>query len=218
MIEEVRKKWAEHPELKQSHHFVYDFLLRDGNPNVLVLGINPGETSEDWQQFPKGQYEESRHLNFREKLPLSASSKKWFTFIENALPANVGVILSELFFWSSNKAADLKTRYGDWQNSELIEFCTEANQYLIKTHKVSLVLFFGLTFSKLVVRLYDLKLKEVIYSTTDQKKLCEVYLDNEERYWVVCSHPAAHGMTREKKKQISSILISLCPTTSKASL
>ena len=104
-----------------------------------------------------------------------------------------------IIFWSSNKAADLKTRYGDWQNSELIEFCTEANQYLIKTHKVSLVLFFGLTFSKLVVRLYDLKLKEVIYSTTDQKKLCEVYLDNEERYWVVCSHPAAHGMTREKK-------------------
>ena len=51
MMIESQKKWAEHPELKQSHHFVYDFLLRDGNPNVLVLGINPGETSKIGNNF-----------------------------------------------------------------------------------------------------------------------------------------------------------------------
>jgi len=213
MIEEIRKQWVKHPELTQSHHFVYDFLLKDGHPNVLVLGINPGETSEDWQKFPKGQHEETRHLNFREKLPLSTNSKRWFTFIQKILPEHVGIILSELFFWSSNNVADLKTRYGDWQNSALIEFCAKANQHLIKTHKVSLVLFFGLTLSKLVVRLYALRLRDVVHCKIDNKKLCEIYLDEQDRYWVICSHPNSRGMTREKKEQISTTVIALCQNT-----
>ena len=51
MINEVRNKWNEFPELKSCHHFLYDDLYRDGKKFVLFMGINPGEPKKDWIEF-----------------------------------------------------------------------------------------------------------------------------------------------------------------------
>ena len=128
--------------------FLFDFPYRDGDGNILVLGINPGETERDWKDFPTGLCEESSEINFREGMELPVNSKRWFNFIESVTPETKGITLSELFFWSSNKLSDLDYRYGNWREGELINFCVSANKRLIQNRQVDLVLFFGISMSE----------------------------------------------------------------------
>ena len=137
---------------------------------------------------------------------MGANSKRWFSFIEKLVPPKTGIILSELFFWSSNKVSDLDKRYGNWKNGPIIEFCAAANVHLLRQHEIKTVIFFGLSMAKLVERLYNLSLIEIARSKMDDKQLAKIYRDPDDRVWIVFSHPNTRGMTKSQREEMRLIL------------
>ena len=91
---------ARHPELCEAHHFVYDYPLFDdfrtaGKPEIVVMGINPGETSTDRTD---GQRREATWNGWRSH---TASARNWAALCEDYTNSRL-LISAELFFWSSH--------------------------------------------------------------------------------------------------------------------
>ena len=212
MINEVRNKWNEFPELKSCHHFLYDDLYRNGKNFVLFMGINPGEPKKDWVQFPEGLCEESRYINFRkDNNSLSKSSKRWFGIIEKMVPDFFGVIQSELFFWSSPDIKTLNNRIPDWKNSKILDFCTKANIWLIKNYNIDLVIVTSVSDIDLFCKKYKLKLIEKFNSKFNSRRLVEKYISDIGTTWLFCLHPTGTlGLTKDAREEIIEIINKQC--------
>ena len=67
-IQKIRDYTMIHTELCTAHHFLFDLPLdkEAGRPEVVMMGINPGETEWDRQSYP-GPTEETRSHDFHEK-------------------------------------------------------------------------------------------------------------------------------------------------------
>jgi hypothetical protein len=206
MIERVRSKWEEFPELQTCHHFVYDYEYRKGNNKVLFMGINPGEVKADWENYPNGRCEESMHFNFRKNYPLPLNSKKWFNLVNDLIPEKHGIIQSELFFWSSNNLTELKKRIPNWLNGPIMNFCVLANQWIIKERKIKIVIVSGVGQIKLISKLYNLKLTNKIFDEQN-RRLVEIYISNQGIKWLFTLHlTSTRGLTNISKNNIKKII------------
>ena len=64
-VKDIRMYTAKHDKLLKAHHFVYDYppfaeTKRLDKPEWVVMGINPGESKEDWSEGEKKQREAKR--------------------------------------------------------------------------------------------------------------------------------------------------------------
>tara|TARA_B110000503_G_scaffold133341_1_gene210672 strand:- start:1697 stop:2347 length:651 start_codon:yes stop_codon:yes gene_type:complete len=205
MIEEVRKKWNEYPELEKCHHFLFDYHVRPlvKNRNILFMGINPGEEKTDRTEFPEGKHEESQYIYFRDHIP--KNGRKWYEIIDKMIPKQFGVVQSELFFWSSPNINYLNKHIPDWKKGSLIDFCTKANKWLIKEYKFPLVIVTSVTYMNLVAKKYNLSFVDKIISKNTNRRLIERYSSENGETWLFCLHPTGtHGLTNELKSEIFS--------------
>src|SRR5208282_5661806 len=112
-IEAIRRYRDANPELRRAHHFLYDLPLdKDaGKPAVIVMGINPGETQYD-RDACHGPTEETWNLDFhKESRGRSRGSVNWRRNAE-FFALGKPVVLTELFFWSSNNQTERRERFG----------------------------------------------------------------------------------------------------------
>lgn len=75
-IQAIRRYTTEHAELRRAHHFLYDLPLnRDiGPPELVVMGINPGETQVDRDSCPGPTEETSIFTSIRQPDEARAAS------------------------------------------------------------------------------------------------------------------------------------------------
>jgi hypothetical protein len=107
LVAEVRRYTEVHPELTQAHHFCFDLPFNSDvhEPDIIVMGINPGHSKGDFN--PKGNsLEESRYINFHIDNSRSAASTSWLKKTEKIVGTNK-VIFAEMFFWSANNLKEL---------------------------------------------------------------------------------------------------------------
>jgi hypothetical protein len=146
-INTIRKYTAAHAELRVAHHFLYDLPLnKDARaPEIVVIGINPGETQVDREAYP-GPTEETWNFDFHEQASLGRSRgsihwRKNAAYFANGRP----VIFTELFFWSSNDQGEFKERFGPLWDSPHLSFCVNLNRCLIDEYQPKSIIFVGLS-------------------------------------------------------------------------
>jgi len=196
-IELISAYTAQHPELKAAHHFLYDLRRpRDGKPDFVVMGVNPGETTHDWTIAPEPTEETSRfdfHVG-HEHVP---SAKKWASSVQYFL-GDADYVLAELFFWSSYDSRAFTERFGPMSKSKHLPFCVEMNKDLIEAYAPKAVVLPGLGNLPLVRDLYGLQAVKQVKD--GNVRVAEHYSDGQ-RPWVFTKHwTAAFGFSQKQRE------------------
>ena len=119
-LEKIRKFSKENPELLKSHHFLFNCPLDKefDKAEALVIGINPGESYDDWNFQDNLPTEESNEFDFHEEMGHERTEMRWSRLCKEYLGTNK-IVLSEFFFWSSrqigedpNKGESFSERFG----------------------------------------------------------------------------------------------------------
>jgi hypothetical protein len=205
-IEAIRRYTAKHAELREAHHFLYDLPLneRAGPPEVVVMGINPGETQIDKDACP-GPTEETSKYDFHEHSPLGRSpgSKRWRDLTAK-FTGGRSVVFTELFFWSSKNHAELLERFESLWGSRRLRFCIDMNRDLIEAYQPKAVIFVDLNNSKKAASAFELEYVETlrVYGT----RVLEHYRDKH-RSWLFTKHwTGSRGFTVAQRDAIRGYL------------
>jgi hypothetical protein len=205
-IQKIRDYTMHHRELCTAHHFLFDLPLdkQAGKPELVVMGINPGETEWDRQAYP-GPTEETWNHDFHEKSALGRSrgSNHWR---RNALFFANGkrVVFTELFFWSSRDKAEFNQRFGPLWNSRHLSFCVDQNRILIEEYKPDAVVFAGVSDSERVAGLFGLQ--HLCTLRAGSERLVEHYR-NESRSWFFTKHwSGSFGFSDSQKQEIKNYI------------
>ena len=138
LIEKIRKYQEANPELKKSHHFVFDAPLHPdykGSPEYVWLGVNPGSDDEDWNRPSSSNTEETRDCDFQLINGRSKASNKRMNKLRKFLGHDrfQKTTHCELFFWGSSDTKRASDRYGySFENNPHWDFCTRMNLALIQ--------------------------------------------------------------------------------------
>lgn len=196
-IERLAAYTAEHPELRAAHHFLYDLRFpKDGKPQFVIMGVNPGETHHDWVIAPEPTEETSRY-DFHDEVGAGRSAIRWSKAAQYFL-GDADYVLAEIFFWSSYDSRIFRERFGPMEKSRHLAICTEMNRDLIDFYQPSAVVLPGLTHIRLVQQLYGLTHEESI--ALDGVRVAERYSDGS-RSWVFTKHwTAAFGFSRQQRE------------------
>lgn len=210
-IRRIREYTAEHPELQQAHHFLYDkrYCSKEQPVQYVVMGVNPGETSPDWEQWPASRgtpTEESSEFSFHAHGEPSRSAKAWRARVTNILGTDA-VVLAEAFFWSSKDRSELEKRYGRLEGSAHLEFCASLNRDLLDFHQPKCVIVSGLRDRDLLSSAYSLKRGEPAINGA-KGRLIEPFTDGI-RPWIFTKHLSAGFFAAGERDQIKAYLARL---------
>lgn len=201
-IQAIRRYTTEHAELRQAHHFLYDLPLnRDvGPPELVVMGINPGETQVD-RDSCAGPTEETSKYDFHEHSPAGRSkgSKRWRELTAK-FTGGRSVVFTELFFWSSKNHAELLERFESLWHSRHLGFCIDMNRDLIEVYQPTAVIFVGLSNSERAASAFGLKYIDT--HSVGGTRVIEHYRDAH-RPWFFTKHwTGSRGFTTPQRDAI----------------
>ena len=170
-LNKIRSYTRMHRELMKSHHFLYNCPLGkvSDKAEAIVIGMNPGETKDDWKYNKNLPCEESHEFDFHDELDKqgdnrSQSSINWERTCNEYLGTDE-IFLSEFFFWSSSQVGEdkkkgetFKDRFGNtFKNSQHhLHFCKEQNLDLIKYHQPKIIVGTGTTHADFLGQIYNL--------------------------------------------------------------
>lgn len=209
-IDLIRQRTKSFSELQQAHHFVYD---KQYNPSAdkikfVLMGINPGETAEDWLAWPRDRgtpTEETSAFDFHAASYSSRSANRWRECCLKIL-GTLDVTLAEAFYWSSKDVADLEARYGKLEKSPHLDFCTRLNRQLIEAHSPLAVIVVGVgaKYTGLLPSVYGLR---HVHSVASSKggRLIEHYEDSE-RPWIFCKHWTGAWPSKAEKETMGAYI------------
>jgi len=186
-IKAIRKYTAEHAELRAAHHFLYDLPLDKtaGAPEIVVMGINPGETQVD-RDACAGPTEETRLHDFHEHSASGRSqgSRRWRELTAKFTRGRT-VVFTELFFLSSNNHSELIKRFESLWGSRHLPFCIEMNRALLDAYKPKAVVFVGISNAKKSAKTFGLHHVNAV--SAEGARVVEHYRDDS-RPWFFTKH------------------------------
>lgn len=205
-IEEIEAYTEMHPELHQAHHFLYDLPLdrAAGRPEIIVIGINPGETDADWRSHPGGREQETRNRDFHRDggKPRSPGSLRWQRNVRY-FAGDRPVVMANLFFWSSRSTAELVTRYGPMWDSPHLPFCIEKLKLLLQVYEPGVVLFPGLSLTDRVARHFSLQHVDTLTDASNGHRLVDEYREKKGRPWLFTKRwTGAFGFSKKQKAMV----------------
>jgi hypothetical protein len=164
-LSQIREYTKSNEELGKSHHFLYNSPINknENRAEVIIIGLNPGETDKDFDYKGNLPTEESSEFNFHEENGRGSSSKRWFQLCEQYAQTD-RIVLTEFFFWSSpqvgeeeEKGVGFSERFGyKFKDCPHFNFCRDKNIELIKVLNPRLILCPGVENHKLFASIYDL--------------------------------------------------------------
>jgi len=171
-LKDIREYTQNNHELKKSHHFVFNSPVDKDSKiaDVIVMGLNPGESVTDWEYEINLPTEESSEFDFRNEFGSSRSSATWSKKCKKYLP-NKNIFLSQFFFWSSRGIeSDFKSRFGySFKKSPHFNFCKNCNEEMIDFHKPKLIVATGTSFAKFFSSVYEMKHIKTLRCETDKR-------------------------------------------------
>ena len=186
-IEAIRRYRDQHAALQKAHHFLYDLPLdrQAGRPEVVVMGINPGETQFD-RDSCSGPTEETWQHDFHadSRLGRSRGSKRWRDNMK-FFSQRRAVIQTELFFWSSKDQSEFRERFGRLWDSQHLRFCTDMNRSLLDIYQPRFVIFVGLSDAARVAEQFGLRL---IASVKELSQPLVDHYEDSARPWFFTKH------------------------------
>lgn len=210
-LHRIRDMGESDEALRTHHHFL--FALPTPNfdherpVDLILIGLNPGETANCRRIAPGYRHEESFEIDFHANAGSAVTGRRrWLRNIEKTLPWS-NVLMSELFFWSSPGAKQLEDVYGSVRNIPYLDFCCELNRELIEIVSPRAVVFTGLSWERLVVERFDLrKRRDLFRDGSSDMRLVESY-SSAGRPWFVIPHlSGARKFSDEKRKQVSEFI------------
>ena len=86
-LKKIRQFTKQNPELLKSHHFLFNCPLNKEftSAEALVIGINPGESDNDWEYQDNLPTEESDEFDFHEETGNGRSAVRWSKLCEEYL-------------------------------------------------------------------------------------------------------------------------------------
>ena len=152
LIERIREYQQAHPELLESHHFVFDVPLggrawKKRKPDYIWLGVNPGASDpDDWDRWPENT-KETRDFDWQNECGRSRGSKRRMTSLRKFLEclgenAYDSTTFSELFFWqAADTGKAFEKKYGHkFDAHPHWDFCNKINRALIERFEPKAVL------------------------------------------------------------------------------
>lgn len=208
VLKRIRSYTLNHPELKKSHHFLFNAPLVKNlkHADAIVIGLNPGETQEDWKYDSSLPTEESNEFDFHNEIGESRSSMRWRNECQKYLP-NHNIVLSEFFFWSSNNVKEkFSERFGySFKNSPHFGFCKECNEELIKFHKPKLIIATGTSWARFFAEIYKLKFIRTVKSEKDKRRRNIIHHYNFNGIpFIFTLHWSGAHLSSDEKKEIQS--------------
>ena len=168
------------------------------------MGINPGESEEDWSEGEKKQREAGKWTPLAQtrngERSTTDSGKKWAETIEYYTCSRL-VVTSELFFWSARSQPEIENQFGQpWYKPPHFRFSLNSNKLLIAQYGPRAALVIGITAAERVR--VGLGLKLINTKCYDQKglRIVEHHFDGQ-RPWFFVRHPAEREI--EKVEEIS---------------
>jgi hypothetical protein len=206
-IEAIRRYTAAHPELLKAHHFLYDLPLSKeaGAPEIVVMGINPGETAADRLAYA-GPTEETWNFDFHEEAATGRSrgSKRWRELTAK-FTGGRSVVFTELFFWSSSDHRELLERFDSLWGSPHLKFCIDMNRELIEVYQPRAVIFVGLSNAKKAAEAFCLQPVNTL--TIESTRVVEHYQDGH-RPWFFTKHwTGSRGFTTAQREAMRNYLL-----------
>ncbi|MBX7135381.1 MAG: hypothetical protein K1X67_22150 [Fimbriimonadaceae bacterium] len=198
-IERLADYTASHPELRAAHHFLYDLRCPPkGQPKFVVMGINPGETPNDWLLSPTPTEETSRY-DFHVEAGPGRSAIRWSKAAQFFLDG-ADYVLAEIFFWSSRDGRHFRERFGELKSSPHLPMCTAMNKDLIEAYAPRAVIVPGIGSARLCQSLYGVNHLGGLAST--KGRLVEHFTDGR-RPWIFTKHwTGSFGLSNEQRVQI----------------
>lgn len=197
LIDMIEKYTKKNSDLWRCHHYMFDKPLLDDELIVdrldyLVMGINPGETEQCRNKFPKSDnkipFEETSRRNDLLSDQKEISSLKWEKKCIDILGKSK-IILGEMFFWSTPKERDIYQYFSKEQLVNHYRFCTEINIAMIKIRQPKVIVFPGISKEIKVAELYNLKPsnRKLIFDCHQRGKLLSFW-SHEAIPWVFSKH------------------------------
>lgn len=162
----IRNYPKEHKELLNAHHFVFNVPLFKNivKADAIIIGLNPGETREDFLYNKDLPTEESSEFDFHDIIGKSKSATKFQNRCKFYLETE-NIFLTEFFFWSSNQAGEdkkkIETFSGKFGYKFLdcphFNFCKKLNLELIKYHNPKIIIALGNSYREFFSSIYNLK-------------------------------------------------------------
>lgn len=198
-IKNIRAYTCAHADLQQSHHFVFDYPLDKsaGKPEVLVMGINPGEVPS--QLAAPGPTESTWLYDFHEKpgVVRSPSSTYWHRIAKYI--ANSRRIVFTLFFWSASRQ-QFPDRFGRLWDSPHLRFCTAKINLLLDEYRPKMVIFPGIQQAERVA--WEFGLRFVRRFPRDGTRLVEHYRDHDRNWFFTRHWTTRAGFSNAQKNAI----------------
>ena len=214
-LNNIRRYTEEHMELQRSHHFLFNLPLGKKSPkaDVIVIGLNPGETDEQWDTSKWDSSitlptEETNEFDFHEISNRSRSSIRWSQLCNQYLP-NSRIVLSEFFFWSSgNLKKGFEERFGySFKNCPHFEFCKTCNLELIKFHRPKLIVGTGTSWADFFAEKYDLKhIKTVECESDKRRRKIIIHYEWENVPFIFTPHWSSGYVSNNEKTEIISYM------------
>jgi len=177
-LEKIRAFTQENPELLKSHHFLFNCPLNKefDKAEALVIGINPGESYDDWNFQDNLPTEESNEFDFHEEMGHERTEMRWSRLCKEYLGSNK-IVLSEFFFWSSrqvgedtNKGESFNERFGyKFKKCPHFYFCKEQNIDLIHFHKPKIIIAPGTSYADFFAKIYKLDHIKTLKCESDKR-------------------------------------------------
>jgi len=209
-LEKIRDYTQQHAELLKSHHFLFNAPLNGpiNNADVVIIGLNPGETASDWLYEGSTPTEESSEYDFHSDSFRGKSSNRWITLCNEYLP-NSRIVLSEFFFWSSS---DIKSGFRDrfgysFKKCPHLEFCKELNSELVLFHRPKLIVSTGTFWAEFMAKKYDLDHVTTLNCESDEcQRRIIVHYEWQSIPFIFTPHWTSGFVSKAEKQEIKSYL------------
>ena len=202
-LERIRAYTQQHPELREAHHFLFDLPITEKRDpvDVLVMGMNPGESPSDFD-ICDPVAEESSAYDFHERDGAGRDHIPWHRRARTIL-RGTGAVQTEAFFWSSEKSgAKFRARFGTpIERSPHLKFCTEMNTALIAHHQPKVVVAVGLAMECWLPGRFGLRYVDTRFTSDGDSRVVECFTDGT-RPWLLTKHWTGAWLSEGEEKLI----------------
>ena len=172
-LTEIREYTQKNSDLKKSHHFMFNLpLSSEEKADVIIIGLNPGESDGDWKYIGPLPTEETSDFDFFDHLEVrSRSNLVWLKKCRDFFPSS-SIYQTEFFFWSASNLSDgFEERYGyKFYENPHLQFCMQCNLKMFNYHRPKIICATGIGGHKYLAELYKLEYLETIKSEYDKRQ------------------------------------------------